>query len=259
MQFEQKLALVERATWELAQQKDGQELVSQSDWVQITSPFAPTPFMNAVLRCELTGSEIDAQIKTTVEHFRSRKLPFRWKIVPSTKPKDLAARLEKNGLILKEKLFGLIAFPEELKVESNAKVRVEELSLRNLEDWLTVQADAWKVPPPGIAYQRKSMASALESNDKIYENYLAYLDGKPVGSAAMRITNEYVYLMGGAVNEKSRGLGVYRTLTAHRLERIGGLGLPAVIHCLEKTSAPICLKLGFEKICEIQSFEPNWT
>ncbi|MGZ6480597.1 MAG: GNAT family N-acetyltransferase, partial [Bdellovibrionales bacterium] len=120
-----------------------------------------------------------------------------------------------------------------------------------------VQAKAWSVPPQGIAYQRKAMTEGLSRRDSPYENYVAYLDGQPVGSAALRIAKDYVYLMGGAVNEAKRHQGVYRSLTAHRLERIAELGLPAVIQCLEKTSAPICLKLGFEKVCEIESYEPK--
>lgn len=100
--------------------------------------------------------------------------------------------------------------------------------------------------------------NSLKNGDSHYENCIAYMDNIPAGSAAMRIADDYVYLMGGAVNEDFRNQGVYRTLTAHRLNRIAKLELPAVIHCLEKTSAPIGLKLGFEKICEIHSYEPNW-
>ena len=259
MQFEKKLALVERATWESAQNREGQEVLITPTWVQITSPFAPSAFMNGVLRCELSEDEIDTQIKNTVQHFRSKGLPFRWKIVPSTRPRDLGDRLIENGLVLKEKLYGLIAEADEIKIESNPEVRVETVSLKNLDDWLVVQANAWKVPPPGIDYQRRAMTEALHQGQSKYENYLAYFENEPVGSAALRIADDYVYLMGGAVNEANRLQGIYRTLTASRLKRIAQLGLPAVIHCLEKTSAPICLKLGFEKICEVQSFEPSWT
>jgi N-acetylglutamate synthase-like GNAT family acetyltransferase len=59
----------------------------------------------------------------------------------------------------------------------------------------------------------------------------------------------------GAVNPDARKQGIYRTLLAYRLELIKKENLPAIIHCLETTSAPICLKLGFEKICEIYGFE----
>jgi predicted acetyltransferase len=62
--------------------------------------------------------------------------------------------------------------------------------------------------------------------------------------------------VGAAVDPEVRRQGIYHTLLAHRLREIKRRELPAVIHCLENTSAPICLKLGFEKVCEIYSFEP---
>jgi len=256
MQFDQKLQLVERATWESAQNREGQEVIATPTWVRITSPKSPTAFLNGVLRCELSDDEADTEVPSTISHYRELKLPFRWKIVPSSRPRNLSERLEKNGLALKEKLFGLIGNAKSLSVAPNPNVRVETVTLQNLEAWLTVQADAWNVPPPGIQYQRRSMTEALTTGKSKYENYLAYIGDKPVGSAAMRIADDYVLLMGGAVNETYRHQDVYRTLTAHRLNRIAELNLPAVVHCLENTSAPICLKLGFEKVCEILSFEP---
>lgn len=258
MNLETKISLVERAAWEAAFAREGQEVVITPNWVQITSPFAPSAFMNGVLRCEWPEDDIENQISKTVAHFREKGLPFRWKTVPSTQPRDLGSRLEKHGMFLKEKLYGLIANANDLTIQANPEVRVEPVTLQNLENWLTVQAKAWNVPPPGIAYQRKSMTASLQDGDKVYENYLAYVGGTPVGSAALRIAKDYVYLMGGAVEEAYRGKGVYRSLTAYRMQRIGVLGLPAVVHCLEKTSAPICLKLGFEKVCEIDSYEPTW-
>ncbi len=42
--------------------------------MQITSPFAPTAFMNGVLRCELSESEIDHHIKNTVETFSFKRI-----------------------------------------------------------------------------------------------------------------------------------------------------------------------------------------
>ena len=257
MNPQEKLKLVERATWESAQNREGQIVISMPTWVQITSPAAPTPFMNGVLRCEVADEEAEALIDRTLAHFRSLNLPFRWKIVPSTKPADLARRLEARGMYRKERLFGLIAAAGQVQIESPADVRVEPVTLENLEDWLLVQAHAWNVPPPGIAFQRRAMATALASRESPYENYLAYFDDEAVGSAALRLSTEYVYLMGGAVKESHRRRGIYRALTAHRLQRLAGLGLPAVVHCLEHTSAPICLKLGFEKICQIDSFEPG--
>jgi hypothetical protein len=252
----EKLARVERALWEGVAPKPDNEAVIEPGWVQQTHPKAPTAFMNGVYRCELDDASAPDRVRRAVAHFRELKLPFRWKVCPSTRPINIPSLLEAEGLALKETLYGLIAEPGQLSFPVNPHVKVEALRLENLEDWLQVQATAWNVPPPGITYIRNSMTESLKQNDQAGRNFLAYLEGKPVASAAFRYFSGYAFLQGGAVNPDARRQGVYRSLLAHRLELVGKAGLPAVVHCLENTSAPICLKLGFEKICEIQSYEP---
>jgi ribosomal protein S18 acetylase RimI-like enzyme len=175
----------------------------------------------------------------------------------SCRPANLQSLLVANGLELKDKLYGLIADPRELNIPVNSRTQIEKLTLDNLEDWLSVQANAWQVPPPGIEYLRRKTTESLRKKDEPYLNLIAYHDGRPVASAGLRLSNDYGYLMGAAVNPSARKQGIYRSLLAYRLELIAKHGVPAVIHCLENTSAPICLKLGFEKICEIYSYEPK--
>lgn len=88
-----------------------------------------------------------------------------------------------------------------------------------------------------------------------YENYIAYLNDEPVGSAGLRYYSDYAYLVGAVVLPRFRKKGIYKSLLAHRVQLIKKKGLAIVNHCLENTSAPICLKLGFEKVVKIESFE----
>lgn len=252
-----KLSLVEKALWDGIKKTPDNEVVLETNWVQQTTPGAPTTFLNGVYRCELSERGIEEKIRTTIEHYRKLKLPFRWKVTPSSRPANLKTLLLQEGLELKDTLFGLFAEPKELKIPTNPRTEVKELTLANLEDWLRVQELAWQVPPPGIAYLRHKTTETLKSKSDPYNNLIAYYDGEPVGSAGLRFFPDYAYLAGAAVNPSARKQGVYRTLLAHRMRMIEQRGVPAVIHCLENTSAPICLKLGFEKVCEIYSYEPK--
>lgn len=250
------LNIVQRALWEGTTKKPDNEVIDRPDWVQVTTPRAPTAHLNGVLRCEVTDESIEQKVIDTIAHYKKLNLPFRWKIAPTTRPSHLNTLLEKHGMTHKETLFGLVAGPGQLSIPTNNKVVIEELHLNNLEDWLQVQASAWQVPPPGIEYIRRQQTEVLKSGKSQYCNYVAYLDKTPVASAALRFFDDYALLLGAAVNPTHRGQGVYRSLLAHRLDIIGKRSLPIVNHCLSHTSAPICLKLGFEKVCEIYSFEP---
>lgn len=255
--FEEKLSFVEKAISVQVKQNDHNEVQIENDWVQVTTPNAPVPYLNGVLKCSLPVKEAEERISKAIAHYKSLKLPFRFKISPSSRPENLSSILLEHNMEKKETLYGLYADPNDLNVPQNPNVEIRPLSFLTLEDWLIVQTSAWGVPPQGIDYLRKQITQTLEADTKSSLDFIAYFNQRPVASAAVRILNDYALLVGAAVNPEERKKGIYCSLLAHRLEIIKNLNLPAIIHCLENTSAPICLKLGFEKICEIYSFEPK--
>lgn len=255
--YETKLSLVERAMWELLQKVDHNEIQIEENWVQEITPQAPVAYLNGIFKCQLDESEARERIAKAVANYKKLNLPFRFKISPSTKPSNIVDILKENNLEKKETLFGLFADPMVLEFPTNQQVQIKQLDLSTVEDWLIVQGSAWGVPSQGIEFLRTQTKKSLEDNTKNGLNFIAYYKNKPVGSAGMKFSQDYAYLMGAAVNPENRKMGIYRALMSHRLEIIKKSNLPAIIHCLEQTSAPICLKLGFEKICEIQSYEPK--
>jgi GNAT superfamily N-acetyltransferase len=253
--FEEKLFLIEDAISIQVQKNNQNVVIIEENWIQVTTPNVLAPHLNGILKCSLDYFEAEERIVKAIEHYKSLGLPFQFKISPSSLPKNLDTILLKYNMNRSETLFGLYADPILLNIPCNPDVEIKLLDLSTLEDWLKVQATAWGVPTRGIDYLRKQNIEALETNTKKGLSFIAYLNGNPVGSAGVRIFKNYAFLAGAAVNPDSRKKGIYRSLLAHRLEIIKKENLPAIIHCLENTSAPICLKLGFEKICEIHGFE----
>lgn len=252
----EKKRMVESALWEGLDPSEPGDLTIQPNWVQVIRPQTPTVFLNGVYRCEWEEeSTIDQKIAETIEQYRVRKIPFRWKVTESSRPVNLSLKLKNHGLIHKETLLGLFALPEDLDILGHSEVEVRLLTLENLEDWLKLQHEAWNVPEPGIHHLRKKMTLDLKLQKGPYENYIAYLNDEPVGSAGLRYYSDYAYLVGAVVLPRFRKKGIYKSLLAHRVQLIKKKGLAIVNHCLENTSAPICLKLGFEKVVKIESFE----
>lgn len=255
--FNEKLSLVEKAVWAQVRKNDHNEVQIEENWVQVTTPSAPVAHLNGVFKCSLSVQEASERISETIEHYKNLKLPFRFKISPSSRPENISSILLQHNLEKKETLYGLYADPNNLTFPKNPEVEIKLLNLSTLEDWLIVQTSAWGVPAQGIEYLRKQMENTLKVNVQDNLDFIAYYNQKPVASAALRIYDGFALLVGGAVTPAERKKGIYRSLLSYRLDIIKNLNLPAIIHCLENTSAPICLKLGFEKICEIYSFEPK--
>lgn len=257
MNAEEKVKLVHRAIWENVRRSSKNEVVVSDQWVQLTTPGAPTPVMNGVFRCEIESDRAEEHVRKTIAAYREKGLPFRWKTCESTKPVNIESLLKDNGLQLKDLLFGVIALPGHIELPENLNVNIRPLSPELKEDWITIQRNAWKVPQQGLDYIRKNFENESQRIDKNNIAYLAYVDGVPVASAGLLIHKDYVFLVGAATAPDYRGKGVYKALLRERILKANELNLPVVNHCVSNTSAPICLKLGFEKVCEIKSYEPT--
>ncbi|MBT4791016.1 MAG: hypothetical protein HON90_05555 [Halobacteriovoraceae bacterium] len=146
-----KTELVEKAIWNSVKSNKDNQVIVNDDWVQVTTPKAPTPFLNGVYKCMYKGSDFNEVVAKVIESYKNQDLPFRWKTCQSSTPANIKEVLLSNGLILKDELLGLIALPNKISIAKNEQVRIERLSVLNLEDWLSVQRTAWDVPDQGIA------------------------------------------------------------------------------------------------------------
>lgn len=248
---------MERAIWDVIRPTDFSQVLVESGWVQVITPGSPLAFMNGVYRCELSEAEAEVRVPATIEGYRNRGQLFRWKTCDSSRPADLERLLLHHGLESKQTSFGLIADPKELEIEASPEVEVRELTRALKPDWLTVQAEAWGVRPEGVEFIDRTFEKEFAFIERgEVRAYIAYVEGKPVASASLLFLPGYGYLAGGATAPAYRGRGVYRSLVKARLETLRERGLPAVIHAVSTTSAPICLRLGFRKVCELRSYEP---
>mgnify|MGYP005697085609 CR=1 FL=1 len=250
-----KIEIVNHAIWSLVEEAPHHEVIVKDNWVQKVTLNAPAPNMNGVYKCEIDDGVAEEKVIETIKFFKDRKLPFRWKTCESSRPKNINYLLEKHGLVLKDELYGLISMPNQLDINHNSDVIVRELSLDMKKDWLIVQATAWRVPEKGIEYIDKFFEKELELMKGKSKSYIAYIDDVPVASASTIFFENYAYLVGAATAPEYRGRGIYKSLLKRRISEIDELNIPTVIHCVKDTSAPICLKLGFEKVSEIKSYE----
>ena len=90
-------------------------------------------------------------------------------------------------------------------------------------------------------------------------HYLAFLDGvkEPVAVSSMFAPpNSTIAVMQGAATlNEYRGHGIYTAMMAKRLADARAMGKDtAVLQGDRKTSAPICVKLGFKEVCSIDFY-----
>jgi GNAT superfamily N-acetyltransferase len=86
-------------------------------------------------------------------------------------------------------------------------------------------------------------------------DWVALLDGEPVGFASAEAGQRGMLLAGGATLPRARGRGVYRALVRARWEAAAARGTPALAVQAQETSRPILERCGFEPVATVYELE----
>ncbi len=223
-------------------------VIERPGWMQIVTPSLRTGGMNEVCLAVLDPDEADAVIDRTIAEYRALGISFRWTVGPDSAPADLAARLQRRGLIPHTTL-GLACPTHDLGQALAVGVTVEEVDEANVEAFTRVMAIGWSMDPaPLLSFHRR----LLTSDQPRVAMHLARFDGQPAGAAAVALLPRSAYLMGAVVLAEFRGRGLYRALVSSRSQQAARLGISlATSHALAATSAPILLGLGFHEVCRL--------
>lgn len=232
----------------------GTEVIERPGWLQLVTPSFSTGGLNEVVYAQLDEREADAVIDTTIAHYRELGLRFRWTVTPHCRPADLPARLERRGFVRVE-LLGMVRATDDFADNEDPDLRVELVDVSNLSDYIELMVSGWGlVRASAEAYTRAQLADPLAR----YALFLARHRGQPVGAAGHIAFERSVYFQGGLVVPEFRQRGVYRALTAARLQHAAARGIGLVtVHALRSSSAPMLEHFGFRTMVEFASFRPG--
>jgi GNAT superfamily N-acetyltransferase len=143
----------------------------------------PAPFYNHVTSVNVDDDEAEDFLKTVIKHFSSRKLPFAcFRVSPLTRPTSFASLL---GLYGFEKSFeqSIMVFRgEPLEDKLNLDVKIREISEDEIDTFDKVVFSAFEMP---IEWKKAGDRIFLEWMRRGAKNYVAYAEGKPVGTATL--------------------------------------------------------------------------
>jgi len=246
--------LVERALCENNGRSGMGEMVEGPGWVQVTDANAKTDYRNLVLRSVLEADEADARIEAAKQHFAKTGVDFRWWVTPSSRPLDLAERLERHGMHLADTVIGMVADPAAFPGRESPDVEIRAVTSEELDLYADVTSEGWGSPPAARDRFRKIAARELETLGE-RTTYLVFYRGEPAGTAGLSFLENSAHFAGSVVLPRFRGRGIYRVMIEERMRIVRERGVAIVTnHCRASTSAPICERLGFRRVCEMQVF-----
>lgn len=229
--------------------------------------MSSSPQMNHVGLAELDETSVDKVIQETIDLFRMEKKSFTWAVGPNSRPHDISSHLEKFGFELRNDIseYGMVlsTSDEIYNSENSSSIDVSEVSLDDLENRAEVISESFgQGMTPETAIMVVNMAKLLNSTERYRNKIKGYLatdteTGKTVGYSMMEMDTEdrYAILDGSAVLPAYRGRGIYRKMIWKRQRDARDNGVDhLIIHALKNTSAPVCEKVGFRKMCEINFY-----
>lgn len=215
--------------------------------------------LNCVGLSKLSGESAEDVIRKVIACYSERKKNFTWLVGPSSSPHNLGSLLEKNGLIKIPQvcMSGMYAHLKELKVKGNEDVRVEKKPISKITEYADLLASAYGF---GESVEAFAIRSKLIVHSGDGGNlYLAFLENKdnPVayGVSIYYEKEKVVILQGSGTVGAFRRKGIYTKLVAARIADACDMGMEtAVIQAINSTSMPICQKIGFQKISDIDLY-----
>ncbi|HXU24463.1 MAG TPA: GNAT family N-acetyltransferase, partial [Tepidiformaceae bacterium] len=214
------------------------------------------PGTNVVDSARWTAEEADAGIDEVVEWHRQHGTGFQWLVGPWDSPDDLGARLERHGLLYagEHSMMARVGLSE-LEIPVNADLSVVRIGVEDhelLEAALQITSVAFEWGPEQLEHQRIDASRRIREPER--QQYVAMLNGEPVGAATLILRAGTVYLGGAATLPAHRNHRVYSTLLRKRLEAAHALGYEvAVIHA-GPMSRRVVEKYGFESVGKFEVY-----
>lgn len=217
--------------------------------VAIRHTALPSPVTNLVGLPRPTPTLSDDQIGEVVEVCRSFDDVFGWLVGPNS-PEDLLERLGANGFEHFETFAGLQLRGESAALGRRRTHRIEQVPEAQRPAFASTFELAFGLPAPLVEFMCEHYFWNPHFRPRNFLVYDKHDEPVAAGSSLVEPASGALLLGGAAVLPERRGSGIYQELTHHRIELARRDGVKSVlIQAVERTSAPICQKLGFEQVC----------
>jgi len=216
----------------------------------INGLYNPDKKYGLIAQAQLTDNNVDSTIEELITFFKTQGYPFTWRTSERSTPVNLNEHLEYYGFKKRTDAIGLYLADFDKAIRPNPDITVRLATEADKDEIIHTFSEGFPLPV-------ETMVNAFEAYTSINaRHYLAYVidSEKPVSVASMFYMPDkpIVALQGAATLSSYRGRGIYTSLMAKRLQdaRADGMQI-AILQGNMHTSAPICLKLGFQKLCNM--------
>jgi len=176
-------------------------------------PAVPIYSLNHAADISVNEDEAENVLNKVTEHFLSREIPFVcFRISPLTRPESFTSFLENHGFERKMENSVMVFKGKKVEDKLNPEVTVKEISESEIDLFDKLLLKSYEMP---IEWKEGFDRLMLERMRKGVKCYLAYVEGKPVGTCFLfsLIKTGGMFAVGTLKEYRRRGIGT--TLTLH--------------------------------------------
>jgi len=182
--------------------------------VLIYYPEVPFFVLNHAADINVNEDEAENLLNRVTEYFLSRGFPFVcFRVSPLTRPKSFTFLLESHGFERKAEHSIMVFKGEGLENKLNPEVKMKEISENEIDLYSKILIATFEMP---VEWKKGWDKFTLEFMRKGAKCYLAYMDGRPVGTSAMFSLKKTggIFNVGTLKEHRRRGIGTTLTVRA---------------------------------------------
>ena len=216
----------------------------------------PDAYCNQVLVTRLGEEDADATIERVLDTVGRDGVPFTWWVMPSFAPADLAARLERRGLVHDGAWPALALAIRDLV----APPAVDGLEIRRVTN--DAELDAYldivgQTLSPSAAFTAMLADASRRIGfglDAPEEHFIGLLDGAPVAASSLVVAGGAAGIYNVGTLEPARRRGIGAAMTSAAIRRGAERGLELATLQSSTMGRAVYERLGFTFVCDLDPY-----
>ncbi|MGD0158681.1 MAG: GNAT family N-acetyltransferase [Candidatus Bathyarchaeia archaeon] len=174
----------------------------------------PVILFNHVTHFNITEDRSEIFLKTIINHFSSRKLPFACFRVSPLTPPSFTSLLEHHGFEkeLEQSIMTFEGKPSNNSPQQN--VTIKEIKEDSIDVFDRLMITNFEMPPEWKEIMDKLLVDFMRKGNR---NYVAYADGQPVGTVSLFSKSRTGCILNVSTLKEYRNRGIGTELTNHAL------------------------------------------